>query len=460
MINLDLLPIGTPVEDILPDYRKLLGSLDAQKRKYEEQELEAGLGPVPTQTNMTLGAAEMWAIKKMSGFPYGNTVLRNLNKGIDVLSIVDVDGQEAEQYKTVWKTLFMDRKLEILKRDYRIGGSAYVEMGLDAAGNPVWNVKSPKKATTFSSDAVNNVWADFAIEVFKNSGVDYFRFYDTSSILTFGKDKDKGYVLVESEPHTFGVCPIVPIHNIITSDGEVSGNIELLKPILDTLRQRTNSIGQGSYWSGTRTFVIENLDLEETRIDENGNEYLVADKVMKSIQMTDAGVVLLPTGANIGENPKLSQTEESNIIQLIEAKKDVLRDLAANTGLPYHLFDGTATPTTAEGSIQAYNSNLDDKMIDKINIGTVLELMLMKLVEVATGQYVELNILWNVSEKVSMNNVADTVSKYSAAGLPAEWIADNVLAGFHPKQIAQLKELLANKSSLAAEQTKMIMKGL
>lgn len=460
MFNLEELLFGTPVKEILPDYKTYVGSLEAQKKKYEEQELEAGLGPTPTQTNMTLGAAEMWAIKKMSGFPYGGTVLKNLNKGIDILSIIDGDGQESIYYRSIWKALNMDRKLEIMKRDYRIGGTAYTEMGVDIYGNPFWNVKSPKRVTTFSSDPVNNVWADFAIETFKNSGVDHFRYFDSSSILTFRKDKESGYVLVDSETHSFGVCPVVPIHNIITSDGEVSGNIELLKPILDTLRQRTNSIGQGSYWSGTRTFVIENLDLEETRIDENGVEYLVADKVMESIRMTDAGVVLLPTGSNIGENPKLSQTEESNLTQLIEAKKDVLRDLAANTGLPYHLFDGTATPTTAEGSIQAYNSNNDDKNIDKINIGTVLELMLSKIVEVATGEYVELGLLWNVSEKVSMNSIADTVSKYAASGVPLEWIARNVLAGFHPRQINELIDIISKKNDLAAEQTQMIMKGL
>jgi hypothetical protein len=451
---------GISIEEFLPNWKKYLADLNGQRRKYEEQELEVGLGPEPTRSRNSAGETEMFQIKKMSRYPYGETVLRHMNKGINVLSVVDDLGEEAEEYRRIWKYNNMDRKLEILKRDFRIGGTAFIEMGFDFREMATLNVKTPKKVTTFSTDPVNNHWADFAIEVFENGGNDYLRYFDETFILTFLKVND-AYVLDEWEQHTLQVCPIVPIYNKITSDGVVKGNIEDLKGIFDTLRQRISSTSQAAYWSGTRTLVVKNVNLEEKRRDANGVEYSVLELIEDSIRVSDNGFIVLPGSENGNiASPELSQTEETNIIQLIEAKKDTLRDLAANTGVPYFIFDGMMTPTSQEASIQAYNAGKDDKDLDKANIGYILENILTQFVFASTGEYVELTVVWAVTEQVSQNQLADTVSKLYNAGIPPVWIAKYVMRGYHPDQIEELINLMTGQNQLAMEQTAFVKAGL
>jgi hypothetical protein len=463
MINFEALEKGISIDTLVPRWKSYLADLEGQRKKFEAQELEAGLGPEPTRSAMTLGAKEMWQIKKMSVAPVGNTIIRNCNKGIDVLSILGEDHEEAEEYRKIWRALRMDSKLENLKEDRSLM-SCFSEFGYLPSGQRFWNVKSPKYVTTFSSDPVNNEWEDFAIEVFSNGGEKYFRYFDSKHILTFKMTTNagiSGYVLDSWEEHRMQVCPIVRSNNKISSDGVVTGKLELVKPVLDTYRQRSNSVSQAVYWSGTRTFVVENMDLEESILDaETGEDIPLSVKVMDSISMTDAGVVFLPSGVNGGPNPTLKQTEESNLAQLIDAKKDTLRDLARDTGLPYHLFDGTAVPTTAEGSIQAYNSHSDDKDKDKDAIGMMIEKVLSQFVYVETGEYKEFNVLWKLSEQVSINSLADTASKYKAAGMPLRWIAKYVLRGYHPREIDELISMLAGQEDLSNEQTKMIVDGI
>jgi hypothetical protein len=463
MFKFEELQQGIPVKDLLPNYKNHLADLDAQVRKYQEQEIEAGLGPEPTRSNMTASESEMFKIKQMSRYSYGATTVRELNKGMNVLSIIDVEtGKEAEEYNSIWLANQMGRKMEIFKPDYRIGGTGFLEASVEN-GIPVINVKSPKKVSSFSSDPVNNIWADFAVERFSNSGVNYFRYYDSTMILTFKQVKD-GWELEEWEEHKLGKCPILPIHNNMTSDGVVTGDLELVKPNFDTLRQRTNSTSQATYWSGTKTIILKGIDPDDNRPDLSSPNpdatYNVLDRAIQEIRMTDGGLVVLPGGGDIGTSPELSQTQESNLTQLVEAKKDALRDIAAITGLPYSVFDPSAVPTTTEASVQAYMSTNDNKDLDKINIGNSLEMLISQMVFAITGEWKQFKVIWDVSEQVSINSIADTVSKLSTSGLPLPWIVQNVLRGYRPNQINELLDMLELKDQLAREQGQFLMGGL
>jgi hypothetical protein len=459
MFNLNDLENGMSAANLLPKYKDYLSALEAQKKKFEIWEIEAGLGPEPVRTIMTAGESEMWQLKCMSRHPFGSVIVKKLNAGIKVLSWLDDEGNEDDVYRLQWKRLSMDKKLETSKIDYRVGGTSFFEIGLDDDGDFLWNVKSPKKVTSFSSDLVNSDWADYAIEVFKNSGVEHFRYFDTQVILTFKAESGKtGWSLVDWEEHKIGRCPIVRVDNAMNSDGEVRGNLELMKPALDTSRQRTNALSQGAYWTGTRSFVIENMDLEETATDPDTlEEYNVAERVLESIRMTDAGVVLLPPGSTAGGgNPTLSQTEEGNLSQLVAAKIDSLRDLATLSGLPYSVFDPSAVSTTLEASVQAASGTNDAKDLDKDRIGAVLERCMEQLHWAKTGEWREFNILWAVNEQVSIASLSDTVSKLAASGIPLPWIVRNVLAGYRPNQIQDLLMRLEQQDELMTGMTKMM----
>lgn len=459
MINIAALVAGIPVEELVPNYRSLLGDLAGQKKKQEEQELETGLGPEPTRSNMTPGEHEMYQLKRMSRTAIGGMIVSNLNKGIEVLSIVDENGDEADVYVDTWLENDMDSKLEIFKPDYRQGGWGFWEMRIEN-GRRVIKLKSPKRVTTFYSDSVNNQWADYAIETFVNGGENYFRYFDASVILTFKQNKDKeGYFLETWESHSLGVCPIVGIPNKMTSDGEVSGDTENLKPNFDTYRQRSNAISQAAYWTGSRTLVVEGLDGDEVRYDPTTEEsYNVAERFMESVCFTDAGVVMLPSGSN-GSNPSLSQTEEGNLGQLVETKNDAKRDLVAVTGLPPHLF-GFDAPSTGEATVQSFLTANDNKRKDKQKIGRRLEMMLSQLVYATTGERRRYTIVWAVSEQVSINSLADTMSKMVAAGFPLAWVVRHVLAGYRPTQIKELLLEIEGRDGLAAEQAGMLLNGI
>jgi len=453
-MKIEDLTIGvTKASELFGDRPKdWLAQLDEQKKRYDKHNVEADLGPDATLTDYSAGEMEMYTIKQQSRFAHGRTVVENKVKGITLLSINDIENNEAPEYTSIWKKNNMDRKLRIFLVDEAIDGRGFWVVRHDQKRGWEWLVKSPRNITAFSTDFVNNTWADFGIERFTNGGVEHIRYYDSKFIMTFRNTSDKkDWILVELEEHTFGECPVIADFWEISSDGVVTGAIRRLKTVLDTLRQRTNATSQAVYWTGTRSFVINNLDQDEVRTDPtSGEEYNVADRVLNSIRMTASGIVLLPTGSSVGESPSLTQTEEGNVSQLIEAKKDALRDLASMAQLPYSIFDGTAISTTNEASLQAWMAANDDKTQVKARLGLMIELILSQIVFAETGSYKEFNISWAAGEQVTWNNTADTVSKLVAAGIDLEWIIENpeLFPGFRPEQINDLRQRIQDKQSM------------
>lgn len=449
--------------ELFPDLKHWKEILESQKQDYKDNEKEVGLGPEPTYTSDSAGQEEMRQIKKMSRFPYGHTVMKNLNKGLKVLSVTDSSGEESDWYDILWVQNNMDRKFEIAKQDFRISGTFFMHIWDDETGFTHWDILSPKDVTVLSHDRVNSVFGTVAI--WRNAR-NVFTIYTDQQVFTFVRDDEdleswEDYTLYSVADHNQGFTPIVAIDAEIASDGKVRGSIELLKPLFDTLRQRTNATSQAAYWAGTKNFFIEGLDTDEVRYDpETGEEYNVAEQIIDSIKMMDGGVVLLPTGTTNGSNPTLSQTEEANLVQLVETKKDALRDLAGNTGIPYHIFDGTSAPTSYEASVQAYLNSNSDRDADKSNIGFTIELLFRRIVERKTGNLERFKILWAVSEQISINSIADTVSKLAASGIPLAWIVRNVLAGYRPNQINELLEEIGIQQKIQQDQLSMIIPGV
>jgi hypothetical protein len=465
MLNFEDLVEGIPVEEIIPNYKNILKGLAAQVEKYKVQEIEAGNGPEPTRPNMSASEAEMFKIKQQSRAPIGATIVREKTKGIKVLSIIDMDTkEEAEEYRTIWKANGMDRKMEIFKTDYCIGGTGFFE-GYIENGRGVINVKSPKNVSAFSSDPANNIWADFAVERFTNAGINYFRYSDDNMVLTFkeAKNGSNKWTLQSWENQSIQKTNILPIHNNITSDGIVTGDLELLKPNLDTQRQRMNSLSQGTYWSATKIMILKGV-ADEERIDPadptGQTTYNVLDRTLQQIRVADGGLIVLPASKNAGEEAEISQTEESNLTQLKESHEASLNDLARDAGVPYAVLNPSAVPTTTEATINAYMSANDNKAQDMENIGACLELFLSQMVYAMTGEWKEFMIVWAVTEQVTMNNIADTVSKLVTAGIPLPWVVKNFLRGFRPNQIQELLDMIGEQNELVKGQTQFLMGGL
>jgi len=452
------------------NFKYFKDALYTQRTLFEENETESLLGPTPSNGDTNeLGGQEVFQIKQYSNHPWGNLIVEEYINRLRVLSITDATGEEIPELLEWWEDKQVEKKLETALRDFCVGGTGYFEMYINDEGEPDLAAKSPKVLTVLYNDIVNDKYGELAYEEY--TGADnktYYKVWDKLNVTTYTNirvdpDNQTEWTadVVSSGPHGFKHLPIYSINNLVTSSGAIMGDIELMKPVLSTLRIITNALTSGTYWAGLKELIITNFDRSATRADsETGEQINIYDEFMDELRRGVNDIIVLPGSEVSGQaGPDIKQTQESNLAALEQVYSSAKNTLSSISSLPLSRFDTSATPQNSDGALQA-NSPLDNKLDNKKKrVTPSLNLILKDAYQGITGEKLTsgLRVIWAASTPASTNNMADTVAKFVAAGVPLRWVVANVVTGYSPSQIADLLAQVGAKQDAEGQQDQQFL---
>lgn len=449
----------------------MISSLEKNGERYITLNQEALGGPEPAVTDTSLGGKEKRQIKNYSRHPYGKTIIDTYTGSSNVITIVDGQG-EVSPFWNWWRSERMAMKFKKAITDSAISGVGFLKIEVDNIEENIKTLKirvlSPKTTTTFSTDIVNNEYSTFSIEQINLNGRILYLFSDNLKTVVFEKNNVKRelkYKVIDYYFHGFSECPVIPIYDIINSDGTISSTIEKLLPVLQTVRLVTTAASEGAYWQGKKQLIIENVD--PTAIIHNIPEYpegisqtdLLANELNVS---DDNSFIILPTSGEPGQsNPTIAQTQEANLMQLDAMVKQAKNTVAALSALPLQRLDPTATPQTAEGSAQSYLAL--DAIIKNNQENYEERIFSIYKIWASMNPDIEIDwdthVIWGATNQASYNSIADTVAKFVASGIPIRWIVDNYISkqGWTPAEIADLRSAIEAKSAAQEDFNSMMI---
>jgi hypothetical protein len=448
-----------PKEEVVEFEERIFKLLDealvSGAATYQYLKLEAEGGPEPANVQNSLGAAEKRQIKRSSRHPYGHSIVQTYCNGLSVSTIIDSQLQTSPFYQW-YRENQMDKKMTMLNMDSFIGGSGYLELYIDPKdGKMKANVASPNTTAILNINRANDEFAVYAIQKLRNSGQDLYKVWDSKYEYTFKKGKGNKKNKWEQDRrivHGFPMCPVISFDDLVSSDGTVKSTIEILQPVLETLRQVTASTSNAAYWQGNKQMIVTNVDRSQTVYNkETGETSSMHDIVEEELHNpSDNGYIILPHNSTIGAaQPTVLQLNEANIAQLTDVVKQVKLTLTSLASLPAHRYDPEATPQTSEASTQSHiplNMLLRSK---KISINDRMFSIYRIWCEM-NGYEIDWDtrIVWASDGTTSMNALSDTVAKLRAAGLPLQWIINEIVApGFDPDSVKNLTQSLEDEKA-------------
>lgn len=365
----------------------------------------------------------------------------------------DPNSALSSQAGRIWRDNRMDVAVADAVRDACTLGTGYLLVTRDENGKAVITRERPEQFFALP-DPVHPWRALAAVKVWRDSTqeTDYLRLWADGSLMEYSRPSFTQFGSAREYVETFtgkwvfqAVSPCDGVPVVLLDNKDRAGEFEYHLPLLDRIHW---GILQRLVLTSLQTFRQRALrssspdapGLAET--DEDGNDIDYA----RIFEPGPGALWELPPGIEIWE----SQT--SDIRPLLEAVKDDIRTLSAETHTPVSSMLPDSANQSAAGA-EAPMQALVFKAQDRINrFKPALAVCLVKALQIENAPLGEqtLEVLFAPPAMVTLAERYDAATKAKAAGEALETIQRNIL-GYSPDQIAQDKKRRAEEAiALAA----------
>lgn len=350
-----------------------------------------------------------------------------------------------------WQANGMDARQMPIHRAALAYGLAYETVlpgkTLKGARMPVMRGVSPRRMIAFYDDPVDDDWPAYALRADPKADASGWnlRVYDEKNVyyLACGPG-GSGVVLVETEVHDAGVCPVVRFANMLDLEGRADGEVEGLIPLQGRIDQGIFDRLVVQRFASWNVRTVTGMDELPGAKDPENPTQQERDAAMQKLRVSD--ILAGGQGTTFGTLPA------SPLNGFIDAHTSDVKDLAAvSQTAPHHLL-GDLVNLSAEALAAADTGATRKKMERQYGFGESheqsLRLAAVIMNDDAAANDMEAQVRWRDVESRSLAQAADALGKLATMlKVPVQLLWEKI-PSFTQQDVERAKDLLTESSGI------------